>query len=405
MSVREKDRSHRHTFAPGEQLFAEGEHGEVAYIIESGQVNITREGAERTLQIARLGAGELVGEMALIDDAPRSATATATEETEVFIIDRDLLRQRLRAADPMLRLLMRVMLDRLRESHLQLLGGAVKYREQLKANMSDLGDAERRAIGQFKFEHELKRGLASGEFELTLQPIVHLETLEPLGFEALMAWNHPERGRLSPASFIAIAERSGLVRELDSLALRLAIQAMKRIQRDCRGGRPLRVSVNLSGVHADDHGTVDRVRDVLIEEDFPPSSLTLEITESWLVEDPERAQATLARLKELGLNLALDDFGTGYSSLGYLHRFPIDYLKVDRQFTQNMITNDGSSRIVRAIIALAHSFNLPAIAEGIDDPRQIVMLKEMGCEYGQGYHFSRPLDAEQAHRFIQQAGR
>jgi EAL domain-containing protein (putative c-di-GMP-specific phosphodiesterase class I) len=383
-------------------LFSEGERGEVAYIIESGKVNLARADGDEALHIAIVGAGELVGEMALIDDSPRSATATADEETEVFIIDRDLLRLRLRQADPMLRLLMRVVLDRLRDSHLRLLGQPIADRAAPGAAMTDLGRTERRAIRLFKFEHELKRGLSSGEFELTLQPIVDLESRVLVGFEALMAWHHPERGRLSPSSFMAIAERSGLVRELDDLALRQAMRAMKHLREADAQHRPLRISVNLSGVHADDHDTVDRVRRALAEEAFPADALTLEITESWLVQDPERAQATLGRLKDLGLDLALDDFGTGYSSLGYLHRFPIDYLKVDRSFTQNMLTSEGSSRIVRAVIALAHSFELKAIAEGIDDPKQIEALREMGCEYGQGYLFSRPLDAAQAQEYLRQ---
>ena len=179
------------------------------------------------------------------------------------------------------------------------------------------------------------------------------------------------------------------------------MQALTRIKRDL--GRPaaeLRVAVNLSGVHVEDATTVERVRRVIEEEDFDARHLTLEITESWLVRDPDGAQQTLASLKDLGLRLALDDFGTGYSSLGYLHRFPMDYLKVDRSFTEKMTTSEGSANIVRAVIGLAHTFGLQAIAEGIDDPAQIEILSDMACEFGQGYHFSRPLVAKDAHALV-----
>ena len=166
--------------------------------------------------------------MALIDDAPRAATVTAETQTEVFVIDRDTLRKRMASADPVINLLMRVLLDRLRTTQGQAAGGPA-FGPTNAASKRIYADADRRALDLFKLEHQLKHGLAAGEFELTLQPIVRLGDLGLSGFEALMVWRHPTRGRMAPAKFIAIAERSGLVRELDNLALRLAIRGLKSI--------------------------------------------------------------------------------------------------------------------------------------------------------------------------------
>ena len=212
-----------------------------------------------------------------------------------------------------------------------------------------------------------------------------------------MVWRHPSLGRLTPADFIDIAERSGLVRELDELALRSAISALHEIGRAVGArARELSFSVNLSGVHAGQAATVTWIGDVLAETGTPPDRLTLEITESWLVGDPEAAVQTLRALKDLGLRLALDDFGTGYSGLAYLHSFPLDFLKVDRGFISGLPGDAGGARIAEAIIRLADTFGLAAVAEGIDDPRQLEALDAMGCAFGQGFLFSRPLDLSDA---------
>jgi len=406
MPASRKTNSQRHVFGPGEVIFREGERGVAGYVIQRGRVNVTRQEAGELTQLASLGPGEIVGEMALMKDARRGATATAEEETELLVIDRDLLRRRLSRADPMLRLLVRALLDRMRDFASPTAEDVTTGPAAWPGVGRRPGQMERRAFGQITFEHELRQALANGEFEILLQPIVDLRERRTRGFEALMTWRHPSRGQLSPASFIAIAERSGLIRNLDDLALRLALRALKRLNQVRNGRRtPLQISVNLSGVHAEDAETVGRVRAILSEEDIEPGVVTLEITESWLVSDPDAAQGVLSGLKDLGLHLALDDFGTGYSSLAYLHRFPIDYLKVDRSFTQTMLVSAGSTNIVHAVIALAHALGLQTVAEGIDDAAQIPVLRQMRCEFGQGYHFSPPLRVAQACAYIEREGR
>ncbi len=386
---------HRRSFASGDVIFEQNAPGDVAYIIESGHVTVTRRWSGRTVDIASLGVGEIVGESALIDDFPRTATATATVDTEVFIVERDLLQGHLGDADPLISMLVRVLIDRLRTVQHRLVpfeDDALGFPGAERRRARRLAEPEILALGRFKREHELKRGIERGEFEVTLQPIVCLTDGRLTGFEALMVWHHPSLGRVGPGEFIDIAERSGLVRDLDDLALRSAITTLGAL--DARLGDPAReltVSVNLSGAHAGQEATVTRVADLLAETGAPASRITLEITESWLVSDPEAAVQTLRALKALGLRLALDDFGTGYSSLAYLHSFPLDFLKVDRGFISGLPGDDGGTRITEAIVRLAQTFGLAAIAEGIDDPGQLAALESMGCAFGQGYLFSRPL--------------
>ena len=391
------DTGSRRTFASGELICSEGEFGDCAYIIERGRVAVSCLHDGASVPVANLGEGEIFGEMALIDDSVRSATAVAAEETEVFVIDRDLLQLRMEAADPVIRFLMHVLLERFRASQRHIVASSAERREVPRAGRRSYGEFQEVAIGQFKFEHELKDGIASGQLVQTLQPIVRLSDHKPAGMEALTMWQHPERGLLSPSQFIDVAESSGLVRELDLLGLQQACRSVEKIGQELGEPEiPLFISVNLSGSHFDDDAVVGRVKAVLDEEAYDPNRLRLEITEGVLVHDPDRTYEILDGLKQLGVRLALDDFGTGYSSLSYLHRFPIDALKIDQSFVRNMLASDRSADIVRAILALAQTFGLTTIAEGIDDERHIGMLQEMGCDYGQGYYFSKPLTFENA---------
>lgn len=241
---------HRRTFASGEVLFEQNATGDIAYIIESGHVTVTRRRGGRTVDIASLGIGEIVGESALIDDFPRTATATATMDTEVFIVERDLLQRHLGEADPLVSMMVRVLIDRLRSVQHRLVpfeddDSGFPNAERRRARR--LAEPEVLALGRFKREHELKRGIARGEFDINLQPIVRLSDQSLSGFEALIAWRHPSLGRIGPSEFIEIAERSGLVRELDEFALRSAISALHKIDDSLGGGaEKLTMSVNLS---------------------------------------------------------------------------------------------------------------------------------------------------------------
>jgi EAL domain-containing protein (putative c-di-GMP-specific phosphodiesterase class I) len=221
------------------------------------------------------------------------------------------------------------------------------------------------------------------------------------GFEALLRWQHPQQGLISPAKFMPVAEDSGLVIALDQWVLREAGKTLSEWQEEFPLATPLKVSVNLSGKQFAQQDLCEKVLAALSGVALAPRSLTLEITESSLVSNPEAAAVTLKQLRERGFTISLDDFGTGYSSLSYLHRFPIDILKIDQSFVAQ-VNLAKNAEIVRAIITLANNLGMDVIAEGVETSEQIMQLLRMNCGYVQGYHFSRPIDRTAARILLEQ---
>ncbi|WP_432564786.1 putative bifunctional diguanylate cyclase/phosphodiesterase [Kineococcus sp. SYSU DK003] len=240
---------------------------------------------------------------------------------------------------------------------------------------------------------ELRRGIAEGQLRLLYQPQIQLDDGRLRGVEALVRWQHPVRGLLSPAEFIDIAEQSGLVHELGAWVLDAAVQQAAQWARD-PSCATVDVSVNLSTRQLTDPGLVDLVTQTLSRHRLPAHLLVLEVTETALVADPDAAAATLTALKDLGVGISVDDFGTGYASLTYLQRFPVDELKIDRSFVTGLGASDGDTGIVRACVQLAHAVGIRAVAEGVETEEQRELLAGMGCEVGQGYLFSRPVGAD-----------
>jgi len=238
----------------------------------------------------------------------------------------------------------------------------------------------------------MRHALERNEFFLYYQPQVNLITGRIIGMEALLRWRHPDLGLLSPAKFIPLAEESGLIIPIGEWVLRAACARTKAWQD--AGGLPLRVAVNLSGYQFRQSNLVEMVEEVLGETGLDPRCLELELTESAIMDSPERAAMTLRRLKELGLSLAIDDFGTGYSSLSHLKQFPLDRLKIAQFFVRDITTNPDDAAIAEAIIAMAHSLKLQVIAEGVEQRDQMDFLLSRGCEEMQGFCFSRPVSEE-----------
>ncbi len=248
-----------------------------------------------------------------------------------------------------------------------------------------------RAVTRLQLETDLRFAIERDEFELYYQPIVGLKNADLLGFEALVRWNHPTRGLVPPNDFIPICENTGLVVPMTVKILRSACTQVAKWQNSVQSKHSLSVAVNLSGKHFAHHDLVDQIREVLNTSGIDPLSLKLELTESAVMENAEAAILMLKQIKETGVQISIDDFGTGYSSLSYLHRFPIDLLKIDRSFVSAMETNVENTEIVRTVVALAKSLNLKVVAEGIETLHQFHQLRILGCDYGQGYLFSKPL--------------
>jgi diguanylate cyclase (GGDEF)-like protein len=253
-----------------------------------------------------------------------------------------------------------------------------------------------RVVERLRLETDLRRALERREFEVHYQPIIALRTNEIAGFEALVRWVHPERGSISPASFIPVAEETGLILPLGLWVLGAACRQLREWHDRGPEWSGLMMSVNLSSKQLAQSDLVERIGQILEETGLDPQHLKLEITESVIMEHPHSAAEVLRRLKDRGIRLSLDDFGTGYSSLSYLHRFPMDTLKVDRSFVNRIDVEDGDPVIVQTIVALAHNLGMQVIAEGVETAGQLERLKAMGCQYGQGYYFSRPVDGESA---------
>jgi diguanylate cyclase (GGDEF)-like protein/PAS domain S-box-containing protein len=262
-----------------------------------------------------------------------------------------------------------------------------------------------RAVTRQGLETDLRRALDRHEFRLHYQPIVSLRSGSIVGFEALMRWAHPDRGLVSPAEFIPVAEETGMIVAIGEWGLHEACRRMRTWQERFRVDPPLTISVNLSGKQFAQTDLSERVETLLGRVGLAPGSLKIEITESVLMENPEAVAATLARLKALATKISVDDFGTGYSSLSYLHRFPIDTLKIDRSFVMLMQPNGDGSEIVRTIITLAHSLGMDVIAEGVETLEQLAGLASLGCEYGQGYYFSKPVSDDEATALLDAAPR
>ncbi|WP_337061721.1 putative bifunctional diguanylate cyclase/phosphodiesterase [Kineococcus sp. G2] len=254
-------------------------------------------------------------------------------------------------------------------------------------------------VDRLRLLGELRRGIADGELRVHYQPRVAVHDGSVAGVEALVRWQHPVRGLLAPVEFIDLAEQSGLVRELGARVLDTAVEQAARWARD-PGTPAIEVAVNLSTRQLTDPGLVGSVTATLNRHGLDPHLLVLEVTETALVNDPEAAAATLAALKDLGVGIAVDDFGTGYASLTYLQRFPVDELKIDRSFVTGLGVNDGDTAIVRTCVQLAHGVGVRAVAEGVETRAQLDALAAMGCDYVQGYFFSRPLTVQALQEWV-----
>jgi len=257
----------------------------------------------------------------------------------------------------------------------------------------------RHVAEQLQLEQELRRALGQGQLTLEYQPICTLRDRMLTGFEALVRWNHPERGLLEPASFIPVAEETGLIVPLGNWVLGEACRQMHE-WRSIRNGSNLNMSVNVSSLQLTHPDFVSQVGRALQAAEMRPSQLTLEVTESVLMNGIENAFTTLNALRQMGVTLSIDDFGTGYSSLSYLATLPIDALKIDRSFIDRMSREAEGSEIVKAIFKLGQALSKQVYAEGIETGAQLAQLQDMGCEFGQGFLLSRPVNATHAGGFI-----
>jgi EAL domain-containing protein (putative c-di-GMP-specific phosphodiesterase class I) len=379
--------AYRIELQPGEVLFRAGDAPTTAFLIEAGTLRITAQRDGAPMVLGELGAGALVGEMAVLDDSQRSATATALTTCVLTPIDRAQFAERLQAADPVVRALLLSQLARYRTALATFTGNE-------PAPVPESADGESaHALDKIRLESQLRNAMENRELEIRLQPIQHIASGRLAGFEALTRWTHPERGVVSPADFIALAEETSLIVPVGEYVLGEVCAALRRIADETPHARPF-VAFNVSGRQVGDAEYVARILAQLRAHDVAPAQLKLEITES-LVLDYGQIATLIESAHKAGMQVALDDFGTGYSNLGHLHKLAFDTIKIDQGFIRQL-EDPRCLAIVRAVIGMAGALGCDVVAEGVETPAHLAQLKLLGCQYAQGWLIGKPLTVDDA---------
>jgi EAL domain-containing protein (putative c-di-GMP-specific phosphodiesterase class I) len=259
-----------------------------------------------------------------------------------------------------------------------------------------------RAVGRLRLEADLRTAIAERQFRVHYQPVVQLDTRRVVSFEALLRWDHPTQSLISPYRFIEAAEDTGILVSIGHWLMLQACRQLREWELSNSSAQPVNITVNVSARQFSDARLASDIQDALRETGVDRSRLQLEMTESVAAADPKLTVTVLSHLKHMGIGAILDDFGIGSASLRGLWQFPVDALKIDRSLIMEMQTDRASSDVVELIITLAHKMNLRVIAEGIETPRQAERLRELGCELGQGYYFSQPLESKAVQQFLRQ---
>ncbi len=382
----EVDSAYRIELTAGDVLFREGDAPTTAFLIEEGTLRITTQQQKAVMVLGDLGPGALVGEMAVLDDSPRSASATALSRCVLTPIDRAQFAERLDSADPVVRALLLSQLTRYRTALATFSGNR---RPQMAEEQADTPLAH----DKIRLESQLRQAIELRQLDVLVQPIRHIPSGRVAGFEALTRWQHPQRGAVSPVEFIALAEETSLIVPVGDYVLGEVCAALQRFSRSEPAAQTF-IALNVSGRQMQDESFIDRVLAQIHAYSVSPAQLKLEITES-LVLDYAKISALIARAHRAGIRVALDDFGTGYSNLGHLHRLEFDTLKLDQGFVRQL-DDSRCLAIVRAVVSMAHALGCDIVAEGVETPTQLTQLTALDCEYAQGYLVGKPQSIDAA---------
>lgn len=287
--------------------------------------------------------------------------------------------------------------DLLRDADLAMYRAKVKGKGRYEVFDSKLHSG---AVTLLQTEIDLRRAIERSEFVLNYQPIVSLDSEDIVGFESLIRWDHPTRGRVAPDKFISVAEETGLILPIGKWVIRESCRQMREWQEQFAAARSMIINVNLSARQLEQSDLVEQISGILEETGLSPNSLKLEITESVIMSNAEESVETVRALRRMGVRVSIDDFGTGYSSLSYLHRFPINTLKIDRSFVSRIGNADEHAEIIRTIITLAFNLGIDVVAEGVENIEQLTFLRRMNCNFGQGFYYSRPVNSLSAAKMI-----
>lgn len=368
----------------GEYIFREGDAPGCAYIIDNGRIEVSTMQNGAPLVLSHLGAGDLLGEMAVIDDAPRSADARALVDCTLTEIRRDQIHERLAEADSIIRVLVLGLLQRYRTGLSAVRG--VKTPTAVRVAQEMPTPQNPQAADKFRLESQLMAAIEHDTLRVLYQPIYDLKVGRVCGFEALVRWDHPERGPISPVEFIALAEETSLIVPVGQYVLRKSCEAIAKWR---ASHDDFYISVNVSARQSASLDFVELVERELTNSGLEARHIRLEITES-LTLDYDRVGKLISRCHDLGLKVALDDFGTGYSCLGHLHQLDFDLVKIDQGFTRQMLESSRVSALVCGIVSMIHAIDAEIIAEGVETERQAKALSSLGVRYLQGWLIGKP---------------
>lgn len=376
-------------------IFSEGDAGDCAYIIEKGRVLVFLSKDQDEIPLNILGEGEIFGEMALIDNENRSASVRALEDVRLAIVTKQQVLERISTADKVVQLLMRVLLKRLRLKNNALYESKASDVKITESSAEDNGTQS--ALDQIKLENQIFQAFQNKEFELFYQPIVNLKNKQITGCEALLRWNSPLHGLVSPNLFIDIIENSSMVIPIGHWIINQALKDLRVIQDQLRLNKKdkmaenFMMSINISGRQFTHSDFVNNLEDLREKNDVQTNNIKLEMTERIMM-DGAIALEALNQCRNQGYAISIDDFGTGFSSLQYLTQMPISFIKIDRCFVMKLLSDPKSKAVVSSIIHLAHAMDIEVIAEGIENNEEALVLETLGAHLGQGYLFSRPVD-------------
>ncbi|MEL6421908.1 MAG: EAL domain-containing protein [Pseudomonadota bacterium] len=379
-----------------EVLFNEHEPGDCAYVVERGALEISVKRNGERVVLTHIGPGEIVGELAILSDERRAATAVALEETVVRKIHADQFARRVLDMDPVMRLLIETVMKRLHRT-VRLLKNDGQPAPELFDARSPFVDE---ALESLRLENDIALALKRGEMRAFYQPIVDLRSGKLRAFEALVRWMHPTRGLLAPDQFIPTANESSLIRQITSFCITRAAADLPRMRVACLSNpanvEPVNVNVNVTGRDLESGNIVDQLNAALAANGLVGRDLSFEITESSLMVDTTMAARVLDDIRALGTGVAIDDFGTGFSNMAYLAGLPATTIKIDRSFVSRCFADDEHRKIVVTILRLAQQLGMSTVAEGIETPQEFSLLCDEGAEYGQGFLFAKPMPLDEA---------
>jgi len=387
-------------FKKGDLIFRAHDEGDCAYIIDSGRVQIFTESFGVEVAVSSLGPGEIFGEMAILDHSTRSASARALEDLQVSIVSRTQFQQRMDIADPIVRLLVSILLKRMRGNL-----GVSETPQLSEKHRLDAQESHNKVIDKIKFEAELFEALMDQSFLLYFQPIVKSADFKAVGFEALIRWQSESRGMVRPDLFMGVAEETSLIVPIGKWVFEKACESLRNFQTflSSKIGHEksnIFLAVNISGKQFSDINFFQMLETIPKKYGVKENDIKLEITEKILLEG-NIFFYWIEKCRSMGFPVSLDDFGTGYSMLSYLSDFNVDTIKIDQSFVRKLEQEPKTRIIVQAIISIAKGLRVEVVAEGVETEKQAIILRELGCEYLQGYFFGKPISYQETLNYLE----